>query len=361
MISSDAHRVALLNIADKLSKVQQGVAKDENGEPTETYLTYLSLMYNPEAAEVVQHLEVFPKTVTVNALTKKLNRDKKEMTTILEGLAEKFFLMEAGGYSIPTPLMIYDAPFILKRNVKREDIKEFALLSHKFFEKEDYYKAWETNFKGKPRTRILTVSEEIEDKRSIIPIEEVYNIIEKNESFALIPCPCRRRADIEGGRKCNYPVYNCVLLGPSAEAILNLKDPENQRISREEVFKIVKDASEMGLVHTTDNYAGPNSILCQCCECCCGLLAGLTRVGLNNPKAIAKANYIAKVNAENCQACGTCTDRCKFGAISVEEIAQVNEDRCMGCGLCAVTCPNAAITMKRVEREPIPGAKNKLI
>ena len=356
MISSDAHRVALLHIANKLSKVQQGVPKNANGDPTGTYLMYLSLLYDEEAAEVVQHLEVFPKAVTASALAKKLNRDKKELTAILEALADNFFLMKAGGYTIPTPLMIYDAPFILKRNIERENIKEFAQLSHKFFEKEGYYKPWETSFKGTPRTRILTVSEEIEDKRSIIPIEEVYNIIEKSESFALIPCPCRRRADIEGGRKCNYPVYNCVLLGPSAEALLNLKDPENRRVSREEVIKIVKEASELGLVHTTDNYAGPNSILCQCCECCCGLLAGLTRAGLNNPKAIAKANYIATVNAEKCAACGTCTDRCKFGAITVEDIAQFNEDRCMGCGLCAVTCPNDAITMKRLEREQIPGA-----
>jgi ferredoxin len=319
---------------------------------------YLSLLYDEEAAEVVQHLEVFPKAVTVNALAKKLNRDKKELTAILESLAKNFFLMKAGGYSIPMPLMIYDAPFILKRNVEREDIKEFAQLSHKFFEKEEYYKSWETSYKGTPRTRILTVSEEIEDKRSIVPIEEVYNIIEKNESFALMPCPCRRRADIEGIRKCKdkYPVYNCILLGPSAEAILDLKDPENKRISKDEVIKIVKEASELGLVHTTDNYAGPNSILCQCCECCCGLLAGLTRPGLKNPKAIAKANYIATINAENCAACGTCTDRCKFGAITVEETALVSEDRCMGCGLCAVTCPNDAITMKRLERAPIPGA-----
>jgi ferredoxin len=358
MIMSDAHRVALLHIANKLSKVQQGVPKNANGDPTGTYLMYLSLLYDEEAAEIIQHLEVFPKAVTANALAKKLNRDKKEITKILEGLAEKFFLMKAGGYAIPTPLMIYDAPFILKRNVDREDIKEFAELSHKFFEKEGYYKNWETSYKGTPRTRILTVSEEIEDRRSIIPIEEVYNIIEKTESFALIPCPCRRRADIEGVRKCKdkYPVFNCVLLGPNAEAILSLGDPENKRITKEEVIKIVKEASKLGLVHTTDNYTGPNNILCQCCECCCGLLAGLTRPGLNNPKAIAKANFIATVNAENCAACGTCTDRCKFGAITVEDIAKVNEERCMGCGLCAVTCPNDAIIMKRLEREQIPGA-----
>lgn len=359
MIESEEHRTALINIAKKLSKVQQGVAKDEKGEPSENYLEYLSLLYDPESAEIVQHLEVFPKTVRLGKLAKLLDRDRKEIKAILELLAEDFFLMKAGGYAIPTPLMIYDAPFILKRNLKRDNIKEFARLSRAFLEQDSYYLSWETSYKGTPRSRILTVSEKIEPQHDIVPVEEVYNIIEMNESFALVPCPCRKRAGIEGIRKCEdkYPVYNCIIVGPGAEALLALGDPESRRASKEEVVKIAKDAAELGLVHTTDNYSGPATILCQCCECCCGLLAGLTRPGLENPKAIAKANYLAKINSENCVACGTCEERCKFGAISIDDIAQINEDRCMGCGLCAVTCPEEAISMKRLERSPIPAPK----
>ncbi len=360
MIVSEQHRAALRNIAMKLSKVQQGIAKDEKGEPTETYLEYLSLLYGLEAAEVVQHLEVFPKTVRLGKLAKTLNREKKELKTILDALVDRFFILKAGGYSIPPPLMIYDVPFILKRNLDRTDIKEFAQLSRKFFEKEGYYKSWETSYKGTPRTRILTVSEKIEPAHDIVPIEEVYSIIENNSSFALIPCPCRQRTEVEGIRKCKdkYPILTCVILGPTAEMLLALGDPATRRVTKEEVIKIAKEASELGLVHTTDNYAGPSTIICQCCECCCGLLAGLTRPGLNNPKAIAKANYIAVINEADCTACGTCLERCKFNAITVEEFAQVDENRCMGCGLCAVTCPNDAITMKRLERSPIPGASS---
>ena len=345
-----------MNIAKKLSKVTQGVAIDEKGNPTDTYLEYLSLMYDSEAAEIVQHLEIFPKIISLRNLAKILNRDKQELKKILHSLAEKGFVTEAGGYAIPFPLMIYDMPFVLKVNYDGKDVVNFAKLSRKFFEEEGYYKSWETNKKGIPRTRILTVSEKIEPAHDIIPIEEVYNIINQNSSFARIPCPCRQRAEAEGRRKCKgvYPILNCIMLGFLAEGVLSLGDPVIKRLSKEEVIEIMKEASELGLVHTTDNYTGVVNIICSCCECCCGLLAGLTRPGLNNPKAIAKANYIANVNTDACVACGTCVDRCKFGAITVEDVSQINENRCMGCGLCAAGCPNDAITMKRLEREPIP-------
>lgn len=361
MIESEEHKANLIQIAENLRKIQQGIPTDENGNPSETYLEYLSLMYNAEAAEIVQHLTVFPNGITVRKLSKITNRDRKELKKIMQPLVERFFVFETGGYSLPNPLMIYDAPFIIRKNLERDDIKEFAQLSRKFFEEDEYYKQWETSHKGTPRSRILTVSEKIEDKKEIIPVEEVYNIIEQNESFALIPCPCRKRAEIEGIRKCTdkYPIYNCITVGTMAEALLNIGDPEAKRVSKEEVIKIAKDASELGLVHTTDNYSGPANILCQCCECCCGLLAGLTRPGLHNPKSIARSNYLATVDGEKCVACGTCEDRCKFRAISIEDIAQINEDKCMGCGLCAVTCPEDAIAMRRLERSPIPAPKRK--
>ena len=80
---------------------------------------------------------------------------------------------------------------------------------------------------------------------------------------------------------------------------------------------------------------------------------GLTR--FDNPRAIARANYISKIDEDLCGACGTCLERCKFNAITINDFAEANSDKCIGCGLCAVTCPNDAITMVRFKREKIPG------
>jgi len=361
MIESEEHRSNLLEIAKKLQKKSQSCPTDENGEPTETYLEYISLMYNPEAAKIVKHLSIFPSSTSPLKLSKKLGVNKKQIHSTLQEAASRGFVFRLGNrYSLSNPLMIHDAPFILEANYEHEDSKKFADLSRKYFEKEDYYKIWETSRSGNPRMRVLTVSEMIEPKDNIVPLEEVYHIIDQNEDFALIPCPCRLRKEIEGNRECKgkYPIHNCILLGPLAHGVMDLEDEGVEKVDKERVKELTREAAELGLVHCTDNIAEQANILCACCECCCGTIGGLTRY--DNPRAIARANYISHVDDERCIGCGTCIERCKFGAITVEDIATINVDKCVGCGLCAVTCPESAITMQHMEREEIPSLSNIL-
>ena len=51
--------------------------------------------------------------------------------------------------------------------------------------------------------------------------------------------------------------------------------------------------------------------------------------------------------ADGCIGCKACIDKCKFGAISINEygVAEVDEEKCIGCGACAkvyivVKCSN---------------------
>ncbi|MFW9820050.1 MAG: 4Fe-4S binding protein [Candidatus Thorarchaeota archaeon] len=358
MIVSNKHKENLIKIAKKLEKKSQSFPKDENGEPTETYLEYLSLMYDPEVAKLVLPLPVFPETISVVRLAKQTGLDKVTIIKKLEKPAKRGFIIKLGrSYAQLMPLFVYDMPFILKTNYEdhKDETQQAAYLSRKFYTEEGYYKTWQNSRKGVPRFRVLTVSEEIEPNREIIPIEEVYSLIDKWDNFAIIPCPCRNRAEIEGIRECKekYPIHNCVLFGPYAKAVLEIEDPIIKAASKEDIINITKEAAEIGLVHCTDNRAENCTILCACCECCCGMLKGLTK--LDNPRAIAKANFVSNIIEDKCVACGTCIERCKFDAIKVDEIAQVNVERCVGCGLCAVTCTNDAIIMKRYEREEIPG------
>ncbi|MFX1379774.1 MAG: 4Fe-4S binding protein [Promethearchaeota archaeon] len=359
MIVSNKHKEDLIKIAKKLEKKSQSFPKDENGEPTETYLEYLSLMYDPEVAELVIPLPVFPETISIVRLAKLTRLDKNTITKKLEIPAKRGFIIKLGrSYAQLMPLFVYDIPFILKINYDdhKDETKKAAYLSRKFFTEEGYYKIWQNSKKGVPRFRVLTVSEQVKPSREIIPIEEVYSIIDKWDDFAIIPCPCRNRAEIEGIRECKgkYPIHNCILFGPNAKAVLEMGDPIIKSASKNEIIEITKTAAELGLVHCTDNRAENCTILCACCECCCGMLRGLTK--LDNPRAIAKANFISYIVIENCLACGTCVERCKFGAITINKYADVDSEQCVGCGLCAVTCSNNAIIMKRFEREEIPGA-----
>jgi len=357
MIELEEYKEDLIKIAKKLERSSQSYPKDENGEPTETYLEYLSLMYEPTIAKLVQHLPVFPKTMSIVKFAKMAGMDKEELMNLVEDTTERGFIIKLGrSYAQPMPLFVYDIPFILKKNIEHKDAKKFAELSRKFFVEDHYYKTWQTSRKGEPRFRVLTVAEEVDIEKEIVPIEEVYKIIDKWDDFAIIPCPCRQRSEVEGIRKCKdkYPIHNCTLLGPYAKAVLEMGDPDIKSATREEIKSLTMEASEVGLVHCTDNRAENTTILCACCECCCGMIGGLTR--LNYPRSLARANFISKVDEELCVACGTCLERCKFNAIVINEIAEIDPDKCVGCGLCAVTCPEKALSMIRLERENIPGA-----
>jgi ferredoxin len=357
MIVNEEHRADLIRIAREYKYSAQSYPADENGEPKEAYLEYLSLMYDPDLVKIMLELPIMPKLLAIRKLAKRLNIDKNELKAKLEEPAKRGFIVSVGNlYARPSPLQIHDMPFILKENLDREDVVKFAELSRTYFDG-GYYKTWETSRSGTPRTRVLTVSEKVDPSQEIIPLEAVYEIIEGQTDFALFPCPCRSRKEVEGIRKCKdkYPINNCITFGIFAKALLEMGDPAIKPASKEDVIRITKEAAELGLVHMTDNNANNNHILCQCCECCCGNLAGLTR--LDNPRCIARANYISSIDEELCVACGTCIERCKFDAITVEDFAQINPDKCVGCGLCAVTCPEEAITMKRFERENIPSLR----
>ncbi len=356
MIESKEHREDLIIIAKKMIRKPHSCPTDENGEPTETYLEYISLMYNPEIVKIVQHLPIFPEGISIAKFAKQVNIDKKELIEKLDDITKKRFVIKLGNrYSLPDPFFIFDAPFIVKETYEGADAKKFADLSRKFFIEDKYYKKWETSYKGNPYMRVLTVSEKIEPGHEIMPLEEVYSIIDKNNSFAVIPCPCRLRADISGVRECTYPLHNCLNIGPNADMMV--EELGAKKLTKEEAKEIVKQSAEVGLVLATDNTAKFTSVICSCCECCCGMLRGLTR--FDNPRAIAKANFASSIDVDSCVACGTCLERCKFGAITVNDVAKVNVDKCLGCGLCSVTCPNDAITMKRLEREEIPGMVTK--
>ena len=355
MIVNEKHRQSLISMANKLRVAWYSIPTDEKGDPTETYLEYMSLMYDLEIAELVQHLDLFPNTQSIVKFSKKVNMDKNELADKLDELSKRGFIVKLGKqYSLPTPLFIHDFPFVYAINYTSENAKKLASLAKKYFYEEGYYKQWETTLNGTPRSRILTVSEEVDPKDEIVPIEEVYTIIEQFNEFAVIPCPCRNREEVNGTRKCKgkYPIHNCLILGPYAKGAMVMGDPVIKAISKEEAKKLMKEASVLGLVHTTDNKGKNVRLICSCCECCCGLLSGLTK--FDNPRAIGRANYIANVDKDLCAGCRTCIERCKFGAITVNEISEININKCMGCGLCAVTCPEKAITMKRYEREEIP-------
>ncbi|HSM24660.1 MAG TPA: 4Fe-4S binding protein, partial [Anaerolineaceae bacterium] len=90
-----------------------------------------------------------------------------------------------------------------------------------------------------------------------------------------------------------------------------------------------------------DAMLGRYYAICNCCSCCCGAMSAHR----NHIPMLASSGYVAFVDDEVCQDCGTCHDYCQFSALGFNENYNtvVNYELCMGCGVCVSKCPEEAI------------------
>ena len=172
----------------------------------------------------------------------------------------------------------------------------------------------------------------------ILPYDDVKQLILQAKSFELRDCICRKQQDMLGSRKCDFPLRNC----------LNFSVRERPMgpygTTQDEALRVLAQAEEVGLVHTVSNVATGVHYVCNCCGCCCAILRGITQFGIEH--SVARANYFAVVDPEECAGCGTCEDRCQVAACSVEDdVSVIDLAKCIGCGLCVTGCPNEAVKL----------------
>lgn len=174
----------------------------------------------------------------------------------------------------------------------------------------------------------------------ILPYDDVRRILLAAKSYRVRDCICRVQQDYIGSRKCDFPLKNCL----NFSTVERPGRPDD--ISQEEALAILEQAVEIGLVHTVSNIAKGIFYVCNCCGCCCAILRGITDWGIEN--SVAYANYFAVIDAEECNGCGVCIERCHVHAISEQDsIAVVDVKRCIGCGLCVTGCPNHSARLQR--------------
>ena len=176
-------------------------------------------------------------------------------------------------------------------------------------------------------------------KEVILPYDDVKQLLLQAVSFELRDCICRKQQDLVDNRKCDFPVKNCLTFS------VKEKPMGPQSVTQAAALQALDQAEEVGLVHTVSNIAAGVHYVCNCCGCCCTILRGITQFGIEH--SVARANYYAVVNPEECNGCGTCEERCQVGACRVEnDVAVVDLTRCLGCGLCVTGCPDEAVKLE---------------
>jgi ferredoxin len=189
----------------------------------------------------------------------------------------------------------------------------------------------------------------------ILPYDKLKELMMSCNTFRVRDCICRKQQDLEGTRKCKFPLHVELIFYTGNGST---EPPVAPFVTKEEALSVLGETEKIGLVHTVSNVAEGVYYVCNCCGCCCGILRGITEFGIE--KSVAAANYFSVIDPAKCEGCGTCIERCQMKAISARDnISVVNLEKCIGCGLCVTGCPvNIARLQPKAEEAIVHPPKN---
>jgi len=321
-------------LRERLDMFPQGFPQTESGVEMEI----LKELFSEDEAGIMLHLRPYPEPPS--AVAERAGRDEKEMGDKLYDMSRRGLILrrrvsEDEAFYFLAPWVVGIWEFQLK-NLTNDNIKLY----------EKYHEEGMVPSRKGVKTagfRVVPVEQEIEENSEVETFEKVSAIIESSERFAVADCICRKEAEMFG-HACDKLMEGCMMFDMAADYYIENKF--GREITKEEAIEVLKKAEEDGLVHHSSNHLGKKIFICNCCGCCCKALAHITKH--NNPDAIARSNYYAIVDEEECTGCETCVERCQVAAIEVEDdVAIINSDACIGCALCVSACPTEAISMTR--------------
>ena len=324
-------------LSEKLDRIPNGFPSTESG----VELELLQKIFSPEDAEIALQLNPVPETVEVVA--KRIGKPIPETQNILDSMVEKG---QIGGVKNSGKQIYMLYPFVI-------GLYEFRVnkLDKEFVELYDEYVPTLGKTVGslKPAIlRVVPVNRQIKAEHQVHSYENLRRQVEEAKSFEVMECVCRQHQAIKGN-PCKHILESC--LSFSNEEGAWDKHTHGRVIFKEEALKIIENCAEDGLVHCTYNVEnGIGTHVCNCCPCCCSVLAATKIRGNNNtPGLIAASNFFADIDQDECVTCGECQDRCPMDAIQEQDGAySVMTDNCIGCGVCTITCPaEGAITLIR--------------
>ncbi len=325
-------------LRERLDMFPQGFPRTESGVEMEI----LQHLFSPEEAEIMLFLRPYPEPVSTVA--ERMKQDEKELAEKLydmsrRGLILRFRVSEEEAFYFLAPWVVGIWEFQVKY-LNDENITLY----------EKYHEEGLVPSRKDIKTagfRVVPVEQEIQDSSEVEPYERVSDIIESSTRFAVADCICRKEAHMFG-KGCDKLLEGCMMFDMAADYYI--ENGFGREITKEEAKQILAKTEEDGLVHHSSNHLGKKIFICNCCGCCCKAMAYITKH--NNPDVIAKSNYYAVVDADECTACETCIERCQVAAIQMEDdIAVIDRAACIGCGLCVSTCPAECISLARKSPE----------
>jgi Fe-S-cluster-containing hydrogenase component 2 len=304
----------------------------------------LRILFTPEEAALAVNMSF--KTKKVSSIARATGVEESIARQNLESMANKGIIYSRNKegeklYAL-LPLIpgVFEFPFMKGGTTPMH--KRLGQLWEEY-----HHEALGASFAGSPTPlmRVVAVEKSITAQDRVHPYEEVKNFINDANYIALTQCACRVSV-----AKCDKPKEVCLIFDETGEFLVERGFA--RQISKEEGMKVLDQAEEAGLVHTSNNSADHANLICNCCPCCCTVLRGRTQ--LKHSHAFEPSRFEARVVSEDCNGCAVCADeRCPMKAIETkDDVAVINAAECIGCGLCVTGCTVGAIELLERKQPP---------
>lgn len=353
---------SIIPLIDRLNKYPIGLVDNDK------LRQILALLFSEDEAFVASRFPL--EEATLNELCKRTGWDQIRLSATLEQMANKGLVMDLSyadtTYYLLMPGLIGFFEFTFMKQRADLPAAELAQLMTEYLYEDPQQGQAREFFGSKTQlTRSLPYEEHIPVDSSVTPYESARKIIEQTDFAAVGMCYCRHKKEHlnESCAKGAPTEGICISLGTAARFMVRRGFAEQK--SRQELLTILEQARELNLTHITDNIRHKPSFICNCCSCCCELLAGVQQ---GYHQGVAKANYLATVDQASCSGCGLCLKACNVEALTLVEKSnekqrdlKVRSEVCLGCGACINACPSKALSLVPAKRPATPEKKKDLM
>lgn len=162
---------------------------------------------------------------------------------------------------------------------------------------------------------VIPVEKAISMENQTLDIEHLSYWLKKYEGHIGVgQCSCRTSRAVLGEGCADDNMCWCIGVGDFADYCR--ETGKGHDITYEEALHILKAAEDNGFVHQITNIDGENKIF-GICNCNVNICNALRTSQLFNTPNMSRSAYVAKVESENCVACGRCVEGCPAGAVKL--------------------------------------------
>lgn len=162
---------------------------------------------------------------------------------------------------------------------------------------------------------VIPVEKAIETENEAVGLEKISYWLHKYEGkYAKSMCSCRASRQYLGEGCGDDPESWCIAVGDMATYIV--ETGRGEYITYDEAMEIFKKAEDNGFVHQITNIDGEQKIF-GICNCNVNVCNALRTSQLFNTPNMSRSAYVARVETDQCVACGRCVEYCPTGAVKL--------------------------------------------